>query len=161
MAEHQLPKLTVRVRFPSSAPENYPWSGPFFASDPAQQRSTAASVGPSTGPTTFGTGRDLRSAQPGVEGCRDRLVGHPTAVLIDQGGGGGVVSHAGHQVTQAGTRLSGQCVAGVSQVVKMEVGDSDLFAGLPPARLRIEVSAMPRLPVLVDKDQPVRAIEEM
>jgi hypothetical protein len=26
MAEHQLPKLTVRVRFPSSAPENYPWS---------------------------------------------------------------------------------------------------------------------------------------
>ena len=26
MAEHQLPKLTVRVRFPSSAPKNYPWS---------------------------------------------------------------------------------------------------------------------------------------
>ena len=25
MAEHQLPKLTVRVRFPSSAPKNYPW----------------------------------------------------------------------------------------------------------------------------------------
>ena len=30
MAEHQLPKLTVRVRFPSSAPENYPWSEAFL-----------------------------------------------------------------------------------------------------------------------------------
>jgi hypothetical protein len=26
MAEHQLPKLTVRVRFPSSAPTRKPWS---------------------------------------------------------------------------------------------------------------------------------------
>ena len=31
MAEHQLPKLTVRVRFPSSAPENYPWSDAPFS----------------------------------------------------------------------------------------------------------------------------------
>jgi hypothetical protein len=41
------------------------------------------SVGPSMGTTTSGTGRDLRSISRGVEGCRDRLVGRPTAVLID------------------------------------------------------------------------------
>ena len=61
MAEHQLPKLTVRVRFPSSAPDNYPWSDAIF---PERRGSTAincGSVGPSTGPTTFGAGRDLRS----------------------------------------------------------------------------------------------------
>jgi hypothetical protein len=75
-------------------------------------------------------------------------------VLIDQGGGGGVVSHAGHQVTQAGTRLSGECVARVPQVVEMEVRDPDLLAGLPPADCGIEVSAMPRLPVLVDNTNP-------
>jgi hypothetical protein len=60
MAEHQLPKLTVRVRFPSSAPENYPWSEALSRTS----RLTAincGSVGPSTGPTTSRTGRDLRS----------------------------------------------------------------------------------------------------
>ena len=71
------------------------------------------------------------------------------------------MSHAGHQVTQAGTRLSSQCVAGVPQVVEMEVRDSDLFASLPPADCGIEVSAMPRLPVLVNKHQPVRAVERI
>src|SRR5687767_9841057 len=40
----------------------------------------------------------------------------------------------------------------------MEVRNPDLLAGLPPADCRIEVSAMPRLPVLVDKHQPVRAV---
>ena len=69
------------------------------------------------------------------------------------------MSHAGHQVTQAGTRLSSQCIAGVPQVVEMEVRDPDLLTGLSPADCGIEVSAMPRLPVLVDKYQPVRAIE--
>ena len=82
-------------------------------------------------------------------------------MLIDQGSGGGVVSHARHQVTQAGTRLGGQCVAGVSQVVEMEVRDSDLLASLPPADCGIEVSAIPRLPVLIDKYQPVRAVDRV
>jgi hypothetical protein len=49
----------------------------------------------------------------------------------------------------------------VPQVVEMEVGDSDLFASLPPADRGIEVSAMPRLPMVVDKHQPVRAIESV
>jgi hypothetical protein len=48
-------------------------------------------------------------------GPTDRLIGYSTAVLIDQGSGGGVMSHAG----QAGARLSGQRVA---QVMEMEVG---------------------------------------
>jgi hypothetical protein len=61
MAEHQLPKLTVRVRFPSSALQNYPWSDALFPSVLAQRRSTAARSGPSTGPTAFGVSRDLRS----------------------------------------------------------------------------------------------------
>src|SRR5688572_16268236 len=30
MAEHQLPKLTVGVRFPSPAPPQNPWSAPVF-----------------------------------------------------------------------------------------------------------------------------------
>ena len=53
MAEHQLPKLIVRVRFPSSAPDNYPWSDAIF---PERRGSTAinsGSVGPSTGPRRF------------------------------------------------------------------------------------------------------------
>ena len=43
----------------------------------------------------------------------------------------------------------------------MEVRDSDLLADLPPADCCIEVSAMPRLPVLVDKYQSVRAVERV
>ncbi len=34
MAEHQLPKLTVRVRFPSSAPQDSPWSEAIFLERP-------------------------------------------------------------------------------------------------------------------------------
>jgi hypothetical protein len=54
MAEHQLPKLIVRVRFPSSAPDNYPWSDAIF---PERRGSTAincGSIGPSTGPRHLG-----------------------------------------------------------------------------------------------------------
>ena len=61
MAEHQLPKLTVRVRFPSSAPENYPWSEALFPGRPGSTVINCGSVGPSTGPTTFGVTLDLRS----------------------------------------------------------------------------------------------------
>jgi hypothetical protein len=56
MAEHQLPKLTVRVRFPSSAPKDHPRSGIVSRKAPAQLR-----LGRTLhGPTTFGEGRDLR-----------------------------------------------------------------------------------------------------
>ncbi len=53
MAEHQLPKLIVRVRFPSSAPDNYPWSDAIFPNGVATTAINCGSVGPSTGPTTF------------------------------------------------------------------------------------------------------------
>jgi hypothetical protein len=54
MAEHQLPKLTVRVRFPSSAPENYPWSDTPFPERPDSTAINCGSVGPSTGPRHSG-----------------------------------------------------------------------------------------------------------
>jgi hypothetical protein len=54
MAEHQLPKLTVRVRFPSSAPEIRPCQTPFFANDPAQPRLTATRSGPPRAPRRSG-----------------------------------------------------------------------------------------------------------
>ena len=41
-------------------------------------------------------------------------------------------------------RLSGECVAGMRQVVEVEVRDPDLLTGLPPADCGIEVSAVPR-----------------
>ena len=47
------------------------------------------------------------------------------------------------------------------QVVEMEVRDPDLLTGLSPAECGIEVSAMPRLTVLVDKYQHVRAVERV
>jgi hypothetical protein len=61
MAEHQLPKLTVRVRFPSSALKNYSWLAAIFRERSGSTAISCGSVGPSTGPTTVGTGRDLRS----------------------------------------------------------------------------------------------------
>ena len=61
MAEHQLPKLTVRVRFPSSALQNYSWSDAILGERFGSTAITCGSVGCSTGPTTFGRGRDLRS----------------------------------------------------------------------------------------------------
>jgi hypothetical protein len=71
------------------------------------------------------------------------------------------VSHARHQVPQTGIRLSGQRVPRMAQVVEMEVRQSDLLPGLSPADCPIEVSAVPRLPVLVDKHPPVRAVERV
>jgi hypothetical protein len=50
MAEHQLPKLTVRVRFPSSAPETDPWSEALFLERPGSTAINCGWVGPSTGP---------------------------------------------------------------------------------------------------------------
>jgi hypothetical protein len=52
MAEHQLPKLTVRVRFPSSAPQDSPWSEAIFLELPGSTSINCGSVGPSMGPTT-------------------------------------------------------------------------------------------------------------
>jgi hypothetical protein len=47
MAEHQLPKLTVRVRFPSSAPEDYPLMRGPFRERPGSTVSNCGPVGPS------------------------------------------------------------------------------------------------------------------
>jgi hypothetical protein len=88
MAEHQLPKLTVRVRFPSSAPENSPWSDTIFRERSGSTAINWSSVGPSTGPHGVRGRPRFALREPGVEGCRDRLVGHSAAVLIDQGSGG-------------------------------------------------------------------------
>ena len=49
----------------------------------------------------------------------------------------------------------------MAQVVEMEVRDHDLLAGLPPADCAIEVTAMPRLTVLIDKNPHVRAVERV
>ena len=58
---HRLPKLTVRVRFPSSAPEDHPWSERVFRERPGSTAINCGLIGRSTGLTTFGAGRDLRS----------------------------------------------------------------------------------------------------
>jgi hypothetical protein len=91
MAEHQLPKLTVRVRFPSSAPENYPLSDALFQNVPAQRRSTAAPSG-LHGPTTSGAGRSRQ--------CGQRYDDPPALVEPpDDGARGPSVSHEGMRMT--------------------------------------------------------------
>ena len=56
MAEHQLPKLTVRVRFPSSAPQTYRSSEALFPERSGSMAINCGSVGRLHGPTTFGRG---------------------------------------------------------------------------------------------------------
>ncbi|MFL6044212.1 MAG: hypothetical protein ACJ72M_03745, partial [Propionibacteriaceae bacterium] len=54
-----------------------------------------------------------------VQRLGDRAVGDLAAVLVDQGGRGGVVAHPGHQVAQARAGLGGERVAGVPEVVQV------------------------------------------
>ena len=68
MAEHQLPKLTV-VRFPSSALQNYPWSKALTRTS-RLDGDHCGSVGPSTGPTTFGVTHCSRASRQRTAGLK-------------------------------------------------------------------------------------------
>ena len=98
MAVHQLPKLRMRVRFPSSAPRSTPGQ--------RSQRPGALGhhqVGTHAGPTdalTLMLSPDAPAAQPFVERRRDGRVRGTAAVLVDQRRGRGVVPHPGHEVRE-------------------------------------------------------------
>jgi hypothetical protein len=96
MAEHQLPKLTVRVRFPSPAPKMK-----------TQVRST------------FRTGRPvvivalaLPGLDVGVDRVGYRLVRAARLVLVDHRRPLTVVTHASHQISQGGAAVGRELVAG-------------------------------------------------
>src|SRR3954452_20541266 len=128
MAEHQLPKLTVRVRFPSPAPRTKPRPGevlPDLGFCPSRTGSPRRAI---HGPLTS-TGRVARLAtspefrlQRLVHGLGDGAVGFGGGVLIDDRGLAGIVTHPRHQLPGAGPGAGGDRVAGVSQIVEMESG---------------------------------------
>ena len=70
MAEHQLPKLTVRVRFPSSAPENYPLVRRHFRERSDSTAINGGSVHPADEPIdTFGcSSTELKVSSVGLGG---------------------------------------------------------------------------------------------
>src|SRR5262249_8118069 len=111
MAEHQLPKLTVGVRFPSPAPGIEAQAGSAF--------------------------RTWAFCSSGYWCCALPLACHEPAgtrarclVLVDHRGPLAVVTHAGHQVAQAGAAVSGELVCRVSQVVEVQARDSTRSAQL-------------------------------
>ena len=117
MVEHQLPKLTVRVRFPSSAPiqkarsEAVSEAWPFVVSRAEQ---TVVPLGGHERP-----GRTavvlvvlaLLVVDVRVDRVGDGLVRAPRLVLVDHGGPLGVVAHPGHEVAQSGPAVGGELVA--------------------------------------------------
>ncbi|HVD80123.1 MAG TPA: hypothetical protein VNB87_06290, partial [Propionibacteriaceae bacterium] len=59
-----------------------------FRERPGSTAFNCGSIGPSAGPHNLRGRPRFALREPGVDGCRDRLVGHPAAVLIDQGSSG-------------------------------------------------------------------------
>jgi hypothetical protein len=71
---------------------------------------------------------------------RDRLVSLGALVLVEQGGPWCIVAHPGHQVTQAGTGLRGQGVAGVPEVMKVQARHTDRRCRRLPTDQGVEVA---------------------
>jgi hypothetical protein len=71
---------------------------------------------------------------PGLvaEGARDLVLTGIAAVQVDQRGPGGGVPHAVHQLAQRGPSSRGKHIAGVAEVMKMQVRQTDLAGGLNP-----------------------------
>src|SRR5689334_4071249 len=97
MAEHQLPKLTVRVRFPSPAPRQRPCSGRQSEPGPSTSPAPSSLRVPSACPTrgalrTFARvpalllRRPLLDLQLLIHGLGDGLVSLRGAVLVYQRG---------------------------------------------------------------------------
>jgi hypothetical protein len=127
MAELQLPKLTVRVRFPSPAPtEKSPMGQGKSASrcvrltlpDPVDLPVRAVHVLLRASLASLAISPHL-----GVDCAGDGLVGLGRRVLVDERGTHAVVSHARHQVTGA------------------SAGRADLGHALNPVHERVEVPA--------------------
>jgi hypothetical protein len=132
----RIPKLTVQVRFPSPAPHAKS-VGPERDSAIGDSPRTVAlipegALGPHTGHKTFTSApvfRPQMDAQPVIHRGRNGGVGLACGVLVDQRGSRAVVTHAGHQVLEAGARRSRQDVAGVPQVVCRKRGITIMFLG--------------------------------
>jgi hypothetical protein len=62
----------------------------------------------------------------------DHLVAQQRAVLVDIGGPSRAVAHPVHEFTQAGPGLSGQGVAGMPQVVKVDAVEPGRFERRAP-----------------------------
>lgn len=66
-------------------------------------------------------------------------------VQVDQGRGRRAVPHPVHEVEQGRPRLRGQGVAGVPQIVQVEVRDPDLHPRLVPDAMEVGVRVCARL----------------
>jgi hypothetical protein len=111
MAEHQLPKLTVRVRFPSPAPP---------------QRPSSQAVPAPSWPLRFRRRTPacpLRARCPGrqwaIQSRRDGSVPVGCGVQVDARGAGARMSHAGHEIRQRRSGLRSQRVSRVAEIVKV------------------------------------------
>jgi hypothetical protein len=104
MAEHQLPKLTVRVRFSSPAPHELPDHG---LPRPAWLVVLLATVGrraisvPLVGRVC--SARVSLSLGVRIDRARDRGVCAACLVLVDDCSSLAIVAHPRHQVTESGT----------------------------------------------------------
>jgi hypothetical protein len=170
MAEHQLPKLTVRVRFPSPAPPQRPSSEPFplirvffvlawlyAACDPRAIRVRLASA-PRGGVRRFVAVlfRDpVLAAVPTKQArrsLRDLPVGPLCGVLVDQRGTHAVVPHPVHEIAKRRTARRREQVAAVPQIVEMKSGGTygrDAFGQLAVRLKLLRRMAAPLSPVRI------------
>ena len=150
MAERQLPKLIVRVRFSSPAPQSRPGQGRFPSlalitltlsvdlpghyraiSPPGRARPPA----PSSSSSLRLLGLDV-----GVDRAGDRLVRAARLVLVDHGRALAVVAHPRHQVPQARAAGRRERVARMPQIMKMQALGADRPHRVRPGRHLVEVA---------------------
>jgi hypothetical protein len=122
----QIPKLTVRVRFPSSAPPENAQLARYFPriiSVAVMGLLTACPLRARSLERGLGAPADL---------VGDDLVEVSGAVLIDQGGAGRGAAHPVHDFAEGRARFTGQCVAGMAKIVEVEAGQARQVGGLRP-----------------------------
>jgi len=71
------------------------------------------------------------------------------------------MAHPGHEVPQAGSRPRGQGIAGVTQVVEVQLGRSDAGDRLPPIDKLVEVPPPDRRAAGRGEDKGIGLIEHI
>ena len=95
----------------------------------------------------------LRRCNEQVKGVSYRTIRTGAGMLVDQRCTRAVMAHSCHQVTEAGAGLCRQCVAGVSQIVKMQSWKSERLARLAPLGAGAEVGSSERAAPSSSEDQ--------
>src|SRR5690348_10326699 len=96
----------------------------------------------------------------GAERIGDLPVLLLSGVLVDQRGPSGAVTHAGHEVSEAGTGTRSERVSGVAQVVEVEAGQADLGHRSGPVAGALEVGAAEYAAVGAGEDERVGLVAD-